>query len=804
MFKKSFVVILFFTLIFSFFQVGTASAAPSLELQAEAGIGNKIKYLTAVPLKLTITNSGSDFSGDLVIDVAESYSTGSAIVYPLDIAKGETKEIEVYLDGMAEENLYSNTGQQKKFFYFYEGGIEDGKLIKHKGASNVKPQFQDNYSTFIYTLTENSDRLSAFQRLRQLATYNVEVFHLNQRKIDLPTDARGLELANIIVVDEESLSDLSNEQQKAIYSWVEQGGTLLIGASDQVEASAGVFKEYLPLSLSSEKVGVSKENLSSLSNKGVFSKDIEVYKAEQNEGSNRLLANGDTILAAQNKIGSGSIIQTTFSLGDEPLSTMDGYTKLLDKILNLTNHQIQNNTMGMNYTSGNDFLSYEISSINELFPSFEISPAGLVIVIIIYILFIGPVLYLVLKRLDKREHAWWVIPVISLVVTLAMFIFGAKDRLFQSQVQQSAFYKVENNHLSGHYIESILTNRGGDFTFNLDKNTTAVASSGNAYYYSDASQSILHETSYRKEHSNGSTLKLKNVNYWSVKSVIGKSKVENAGSMDIQLTLKNQLLEGSITNNFPFKLNEVAIWTGTNEIEIGDIEANSTIKVSKDIPYLSLLAPNITNYGYTYGYPTPKGKEDLLPMRLEQLKYGAGGIVGDGKPAMIGWTDQALVGIELEGNAEVSPISYIAQSFEPKIEISGDFTLDHSSLMKTVESISSMGYMELVNQQTNEWYLDKGEYDYIVSIPEGLGVESSWVELKVNNQNTNRLTLLILNLKTSKYELIEDKIVTFKENLEQYISEDGQVKIKIEADEIDFNSTPNVKLPDVEIKGVAK
>ena len=798
MFKKSFVVIFLLTVaIFNFFQVGTASAAPSLELQAEAGIGNKIKYYSAFPLKLTITNSGSDFSGDLVIDVAETYEIGSAIVYPLDIAKGETKEIEVYLEGMTEDYSYNNPGQQKKHFYFYEGGIEDGKLIEHKGASVVRPQYQDDYSTFIYTLTENSDRLSAFQRLKQFATYNVEVFHLNQRKVELPTDVRGLALANIIVVDEESLSDLSDEQQKTIFSWIEQGGTLLIGASEQVEASAGMFKEFLPLSFSSEKVVVSKENLSAMTNDGVFTKDIEVYKANENEGAIRLLADGETILAAQKKIGSGHIIQTTFSLGDEPLASMDGYVKLINTI-GLTAQQTQNNSMGMYYANGNDYISYEVANVNELFPSFEISSTGLVIIIIIYILFIGPVLYIVLKRLDKREHAWWVIPVVSLVLTLAMFIFGAKDRIFQSQVQQSAFYKVENNHLSGYYIESVLTNKSGDFTFNLDKNTTGVASLSNSNYYVDSSQVTLHETSYRKEHSNGSTFKLKDVNYWSVKSVIGKSKVENTGNLDIQLTLKNRKLEGSIKNNFPFKLNEVAIWTGTSEIELGDIEPNSTIKVSKDIPYLSMMAPSLVNYNYAY----PQDKDDLKPVRLEQLKYGAGGIAESGKPAIIGWTDQALVGIELEGNAEVSPLSYIAQSFNPKLEISGEFTLDTGNLIKTIVPIS-MGYMELTNEQKNEWYLEQGNYDYVVSVPEGMDVESDWKELKVTNLNKNRLTVFILNLKTSKYEQIEDN-VTFTKNLEQYISKDGQVKMKIEANEIDHNSSPEVRLPEVEMKGVAK
>ena len=54
--------------------------------------------------------------------------------------------------------------------------------------------------------------------------------------------------------------------------------------------------------------------------------------------------------------------------------------------------------------------------------------------------------------------------------------FGAKDRIGQPQIQQSAFYKInEDSSVNGYYVESILTNRSGDFVVNADKNTSAVA-----------------------------------------------------------------------------------------------------------------------------------------------------------------------------------------------------------------------------------------------------------------------------------------------------------------------------------------
>uniref|UniRef100_UPI0020C0B006 hypothetical protein n=1 Tax=Lysinibacillus sp. D4A3_S15 TaxID=2941227 RepID=UPI0020C0B006 len=67
-----------------------------------------------------------------------------------------------------------------------------------------------------------------------------------------------------------------------------------------------------------------------------------------------------------------------------------------------------------------DQISYELRNINELFPSFEVSVSYMLIVIILYIIIIGPVLYFVPKKIDKREHAWWIIPVFSIVLSIGL------------------------------------------------------------------------------------------------------------------------------------------------------------------------------------------------------------------------------------------------------------------------------------------------------------------------------------------------------------------------------------------------
>ncbi|WP_205101737.1 hypothetical protein [Lysinibacillus composti] len=797
--KRYFYIAFLIAIILSFIQITPASAAPNLEVKMDVGVNNKVKYSTPLPLNITVTNSGSAFSGDLVIDAAESYALGSGLVYPVDIAEGETKTIQLYLNGLSDDYMYSNN-QQYRLVYFYEGGLEKGKLIDYKGSANARPQYYEPEATFIYTLTENSDRLSALLRLGQNTPQGYEVFHLNQLKnFEYPTDSKGFEMADILAVDEESITDLPQDVQQAIYDWVEQGGTLLVGASDQLSASMGIFQQRLPLKLLNERQSVSADSLKTLTGGGIFTQNIDVYHAEEKEGSKRLVTAGDTLLAASSTVGKGMIIQTTFSLGDQPLASMDGYSKLLTQLLN-THSQTKSNS-ATNYI-GNyaDYLPYEVGSVNELFPSFEVSPTALIIIVIVYILFIGPILYFILKRLDKREHAWWIIPVISVALSLCMFILGAKDRLVQSQIQQSAFYEVNTDgSLTGHYVETILSNRSGDFTFTTDKNTTAVATR-NIGGMGGPTTERLHEKSYVEQHASGSSITLQNLKYWSVQSVVGETVIPNAGKMDISLTLKDGKLEGAIKNNFPFKLKDVAIWSGSREYEFGDIEANETLQVSRDLNTSLLLSPTISNYAYTY----PQTKGELLPARLEKLKYGAGGLIdGERLPAVIAWADEALVGIELDGSADVSPVSFMIQTFEPKVEFSGEFKLNQDTLEETLEPKTQYGYMDLINPATNEWYLDQGEYDYYVSMPMELNDSvSNWTEIIISNKASNSMKLSIWNVKTSQYEEITENKHAIKENVGNYLSPDGQVRILV--DFKDNGLGLPVIMPGVEIKGVAK
>lgn len=769
-----------------------AYAKSELEVDAVIGIKNKIKQEKGTPLTVTITNHGDDFSGDLVIDAMVTYAAGSALVYPLDIASGETKTFNLHLEGYSDSLMYSNTPED--FFHFYEGGIEKGKKIDYKGTHYLSPNILEYNSQFIYAVTNNEDRLAGLKKVNQFSTVAVQPYFINQTDgIQLPEEASALEMADIVLFDETAISDLTNEQQQALYSWVQQGGTVLIGDSDLGDAAAGIFAKQLPLVLSEERHVLTKDHLEKLTTNGVFTADIQVKAASLKQGSAIVSSVDNKIVAASTEIGQGKLIQTTFSLGDAPLASMAGYPKLVSTILSLDTVN-PNPVYKPSYGYGNNWTYF-----NELFPSFKFSSSWIITLIVIYILLVGPVLYFVLKRFDRREKMWLYIPAVSIICSLAFFIFGAKDRLIKPQIQQMAMYEIQNDGtLIGSYTNALLTNKGGDFVFETDSNTTAIATMNNSIVNQAGN---LHKTSYIKKTATGNELTLHDLNYWSVQSFIGKTTISEAGKLELELVFEQGQLTGTVKNTLPVDLKDVTVLTGTKKIVLGDLEAGGTLNVAEDLGGQTLTAAR-ESYGSNF-YNGQVITGDLFEVQYEAIQSTAIESAANTKqPIITAWSDSSLVPVEYKGNANMSTISYFVQPFTPNIRLTGEVSLTNNDFITEIEPIDMNNYSNIEMGNPNHARIGEGEHQLSYRIASNMKLsDMTWQELEATFE-ANIMELEILNQKTREYESIDDSPAAIKSNLSDYILEDETIVFKVSR--IGIDNGESIKLPTIKLKGVAK
>ncbi|KZE38306.1 hypothetical protein AV656_05145 [Bhargavaea cecembensis] len=755
---------------------GPAAAAPELTVKATGGIDGKAKEGRGMPVVVEIRNEGDPFEGDLIVDFSDVYESGTARAVALNIGTGETETVRVTVDSV---NSYSFTEQQ---FRFFEGDWRSGRKVAYKGDRRPNVNFYYTETSFVVALAESADRLLGIRDLNFGGTPESEVIGPLGRSAILPADAGGWEAADLIIADDGMLAGLSKNDQEAIAGRIREGATLLIGMTDD-PADAGMFSGALPL----EQQGRSELPPEALRESGTETA-VPAFKVTLKDGAQSLGEWEGRVLAAFSEYGAGKIVQTAFSFGDEPLASAPDTASFIGGILSGMPGTAAAYS-GMYGDPESDFVQLG-KSATERFETFRIPAAAIILIVMLYIILIGPVLYYVLRRRDRREQAWWIIPAAAVLISAGIFSYGAKDRLFHPQFRQAAlFFSDGSGTLSGVYTGSVLTNRGGDLEVAASSPMT-LSAAGRSTPFSGGSGSFGHAVA--EQTTQGTLLTLRSMPFWSVRTVHGETRIEDAGSLAGELTVSGGRLTGTITNGFPFRLRDVSVWSGTGLIALGDLEAGEAMEIDVEVPgsglYPAVSTAGSGPAGTRYGNPDDG--------RAGNMVQAAGSYLDGRRPVLIGHTSSPLAQVSLEGNPEYSSVSVIVQPFDPEIRMSGPFSIPSSVISGPISPEHPDGYAE--KYPDGKLFLSPGTFLYEPSVPETYSQpEIAWTSLSVRVSAGAGVS--ILNRSSGEFEELTAGMNALDPAPDYFGQDDGAFRFRIE-------SPPDgraARLPEIELEGVA-
>jgi hypothetical protein len=772
----------------------TAAESVNIKVTLEEGFDGKVKRGEGFPLTIHLENGGESFSGDLLIHYNPSYNAGGAVSVHVELPKGGSKTYQVSVPGLTEES-YSNN-QKRESVHLYKGNWKQGNKVSFLGDTTMKPRFINPVDRVIGVLSENYDRI---KELRMLPSSSVQMLPLTKEQ--LPKQSLGLEMIDYIIIDEYAVSQLDEQQQVAIKEWISAGGVLIAGAAPDASESYGLLYPLLPMKWEVESSGTT-EFLRTARNDQIDFKEINLFTGPVEKDAQVLQRSGSLPASLKKPFGNGTILQTSFSLGDQPLSEWKGYSIWFKHFLNEAD---SHNTISAPF--GHDFyerLYWEFVEMNELFPASHYSVAQLIIMLVIYLIIMVPVLYFVLRKLDKREHSWWIIPSLSIVMTVIVFGLGAKDRISEPQLNQMGVYQVKNQQLVGIQATTLLSNRSGEYQMRIPKGQFSAIP-----HVSNSARVNPFMGAVTLDQRNEMKIVFPDVGYWSSKTIYGKAQKEANSDFIVNLSVKNSHLTGTIENRFPYDFEELFIWSGNVKINVGSLKAGETLKVNQKINQSFLPGPSmLSNAGM---YP-PNQQSDLEKRKIERLQYAAsiflnmGNQSSNNKPLLGGITKEAIIKVDLEGKEEKqNNLNLILSPFVAKSDFSGEFTLTNEMLSTQLEVVSGIIHEKGVNGASNEMMMEDGEYDYIIQLPEplkGKKVELKSINLRLNGQFVqysvlNRVTGEYLEIKQNQTNITINK----ENNVEQYFSEAGELLIKVHKN---TKGDPYVYLPTITVKGDVK
>jgi hypothetical protein len=382
-----------------------ARAASSIQIDARALVGGRYAVGGWMAISVTLTNDGEPTEGILAV-ATES----GAVQRFVEMPAGARKVVMLYIQPEAF---------QRQITVQYE---EPNGTVKAVVETRVLEQTSSQFAVVGDGAGTLRPQLSVGDEIGLPAPLALTL-------ADIPERSEPLEGISALVWADDS-SALSEAQRRSIERWVANGGQLVvIGGPDWQSRTSG-FTEILPLEGLTAVDAVPQAALAAWSG----TDDAAVEEATISSGALRddaralIRAEDETILASMRSVGSGRVILLGSDIATEAHRGWEGSPRLWARLLP-TNVALEQFFGGFPPEEAQNAMGSALGNL----PSLEVPPAELLLVVIVaYILLIGPISYIILRRMDRRELAWITAPL--LVVIFSACSFGIGNSMKGSEV----------------------------------------------------------------------------------------------------------------------------------------------------------------------------------------------------------------------------------------------------------------------------------------------------------------------------------------------------------------------------------
>ena len=572
-FKKTLSSFMIMMLIVMFFTGASNTAYSEEEFEVNVNIGFKgfYKYTYNTPISVEIKNNSRDINGKLQLLFPEGYNEKklyTAYTKELNIAKGVTKVIDMDLvfeshKGNGIVRILNNSDKvvwEKKF------NMNTGKSTGTVG---------------IGVLSNDVDNLRYLTLANFLKTNNKDSLTSSIAELDgmMPEQASYLDILDIIVINNYDTEKLNNNQKEALKEWVNNGGTLVIGTGPNYNRTLKGLENINSMNV--QQISYLDNFNQVLSSSGqVFDTDIPLPIAIGTfSGGKELLKHDENVLIYENQLGSGRIIFTAFDLGLSPFKDWNGR---VDFIKDLLSEKIKTSS-DRPFDNQKFFNSHRFSNSVEYIPKDKMPSFKFIFILIgIFIVIVGPINYIVLKKLDKREKAWFSVPVIVLIFTLVMYIWGLGTSFKDPLMNNVSIITFEDSMQKANIktVSGILGFNKGDIDITTSEKTVPSVARMFADRLNNANFAdgdIILEYDLQKDKH----IIFKERGTWGTQVINLDENISLDGGFIQDIKIKDGSLIGSFKNNTSIKLEDAFILYGLDFYKLGDIDKGEL----KDINY---------------------------------------------------------------------------------------------------------------------------------------------------------------------------------------------------------------------------
>jgi hypothetical protein len=669
----------------------TGFAAP-VELRAYPALEGYYKYGEWLPIWVEIDNNGGDTRGEIRVPISCSGGRDAkfcVFTAPVELPAGARKRTMLYV-------LPNNFSRQLQ--------VELVSGTETLAAQKISVNPQPNIAYLTGIIAPERGALSTLQTIEiPGAKRPHEVIDL--KLADLPEKYEGLRSLDLIVLNDTDTSSITPAQAAALESWVRRGGRLVVGGGANAQNTlSGLPASLVPVAFQEIREVQQLPGLESWVSVGTngtrpaiseatpirvpgpFVAGIVAAASSSASTGNQLASQDDLPLIWEWAQDQGRVNFVALDLSAAPFDAWNGTRDFWEKLVART--AIYPASAPPDVSARQQFASSMPYPLSNL-PMLDLPSArGLALLLGIYILLVGPVNYLVLRKQNKYHLAWLTIPAITLVFSAAAFGIGYALHGSDIFVNKIAIIQLEPSGTA--QVDSFI----GLFSpaqsaYEIQVDGGGLLSPLTPYYdpwnTSAAPSSFAPGRSVFLQQGEPAFMRGLSVEQWSMQSFMSEGIRQDFGPIHAELRLENDHLVGEVRNDTNYTLQDAAIILGGHFVRLGDFPSGKTLPVD-----LSIDAGHAPNSGPMLSYalfqeqmsasgPSPESRqaevkraivENLFertpPYVSARSSKSAMPTSAALAPVLIGWLDEAPPRVRIAGSEPaqqttaivVAPLSY--------------------------------------------------------------------------------------------------------------------------------------------------
>ncbi len=528
-----------------------------LSIRVAAGYDGWFRPNHWMPIQIDVENNGNDISGRFVV---RPETSGSAIP--------NTFSTPVDLPGTTSQSLFLYAvarGNPREMRV--ELLDDDDSVIASRTA--ILRDIQPRDSLYV-SVTQAATPTVTFGPLH-VGGYNS--FQAIWSSDDIPDQAPALEALNMMLFYDVDSGTLSSAQRAAIRTWVRSGGQLVVTGGQNWQATAAAWSDLLPLVPDSSQTIDDLSALTELAGdyRETLSSEVIAATGELIDGARVLAATDDgTPLVARRTYGHGTVDYV--AVDPQSLRNWDALPMLWYSLVTST---------GTRPSWGFGISDWDegIAAV-EIMPGVNFLPAALALVgfLVAYIALIGPVNYLILSRINRREYAWVTIPILILIFSVIAWSAGFELRGNQATLSRLTLVQTWPDQDEAHLeqVLGLLAPRRGDYNLALPDERLLRPVSEDLASTTGLSSRSLSSTEIRQTDRFAAVDFPVDASFIAAFNTIGtipKPDISGRAVMSVEVDedgIVRRVFQGSVRNNSDFALNDPVLLAGGSVVRLAD------------------------------------------------------------------------------------------------------------------------------------------------------------------------------------------------------------------------------------------